>query len=102
MQFPYVISLDLLNNERFQYFTAFSSTNQLEEIFIQQTALLHRFFGVVFEKNKKGEDINLIKEIKEYKRRLFLDIDKKLANFQEKLEEMEEMKKKLSEIFKNF
>ena len=44
MQFPYVISLDLLNNEKFQYFTAFSSTNQMEEIFINLVALLHRFF----------------------------------------------------------
>ena len=107
MQFPYVISLDLLNNEKFQYFTAFSSTNQMEEIFINLVALLHRFFSDIFkekeEKDKEGqENINLIEEIKEYKRRMFLDIDKKLSQFQEKFDEMEEMKNKLSSIFKIF
>ena len=104
MQFPYVISLDLLNNERFQYFTAFSSTNQLEEIFISHVSLLHRFFGAVFEttKEKNEEDANLIEEIKEYKRRLFLDIDKKVVIFEERFQQMEELKMKLSEIFKNF
>jgi len=105
MQFPYVISLDLLNNERFQYFTAFSSTNSLEEIFIHQVALCHRFFSEIFKdenKDEKDENTNLIEEIKEYKRRMFSDIDKKLSVFQEKFEEIEEIKTKLSAIFKNF
>ena len=104
MQFPYVISLDLLNNEKFQYFTAFSSTNQMEEIFINLVALLHRFFSDIFkEKQEKNEeDTNLIEEIKEYKRRLFLDIDKKVVIFEERFQQMEELKMKLSEIFKNF
>ena len=100
MQFPYVISLDLLNNEKFQYFTAFSSTNQTEEIFINLVALLHRFFSDIFK--EKEEDTNLIEEIKEYKRRLFIDIDKKISILSEKFEEFDEMKTKLSQIFKNF
>ena len=111
MQFPYVISLDLLNNERFQYFTAFSSTNVIEETFINQVALLHRFFSDIFTdtKDKRNanegqneEAANLIEEIKEYKRRMFSDLDKKLAVFSEKFEEIEEMKTKLSAIFRNF
>ena len=113
MQFPYVISLDLLNNERFQYFTAFSSTNVIEENFINQVSLLHRFFSDIFtdikdkgkrnEKEEKDEEAaNLIEEIKEYKRRMFSDLDKKLASFSEKFEEIEEMKTKLSAIFRNF
>ena len=113
MQFPYVISLDLLNNERFQYFTAFSSTNVIEEIFINQVSLLHRFFSDIFsDTNDKGkrnaneekneEAANLIEEIKEYKRRMFSDLDKKLAAFSKKFEEIEEMKTKLSAIFRNF
>ena len=103
MQFPYVISLDLLNNEKFQYFTAFSSTNQTEEIFINLVALLHRFFSDIFK--EKEENTNLIEEIKEYKRRLFIDIDKKISILSEKFEkfeEFDEMKTKLSQIFKNF
>ena len=106
MQFPYVISLDLLNNEKFQYFTAFSSTNQTEEIFITLVALLHRFFSDIFkekeEEEQEKENVNLIEEIKEYKRRLFIDIDKKISVLSEKFEEFDEMKTKLSQIFKNF
>ena len=106
MQFPYVISLDLLNNERFQYFTAFSSTNQLEEIFIEQVSMLHRFFSDIFSIEKvegsKNEHTKLIEEIKEYKRRLFSDLDNKISVFQEKFEEIEEIKTKLSAIFRNF
>ena len=104
MQFPYVISLDLLDNERFQYFTSFSSTNVIEENFINLVALLHRFFSPIFEKekNKNEEAANLIEEIKEYKRRMFSDMDKKLAAFSKKFEEIEEMKTKLSAIFRNF
>ena len=113
MQFPYVISLDLLNNERIQFFTAFSSTNVIEEIFINQVSLLHRFFSDIFidtkDKGKRNENeekneeaANLIEEIKEYKRRLFMDMDKKLAAFSKKFEEIEEMKTKLSAIFRNF
>ena len=106
MQFPYVISLDLLNNERFQYFTAFSSTNQLEEIFIEQVSMLHRFFSDIFSIEKvegsKNEHTKLIEEIKEYKRRLFSDLDNKISVFQEKFEEIEEIKTKLSSIFKIF
>ena len=111
MQFPYVISLDLLDNERFQYFTSFSSTNVIEEIFINQVSLLHRFFSDIFSdtkdkrnanEEKNEEAANLIEEIKEYKRRMFSDLDKKLASFSEKFEEIEEMKTKLSAIFRNF
>lgn len=100
MQFPYVISLDLLNNERFQYFTAFSSVNAMEEIFISHVSLLHRFYSEVFEKKEDNE--SLIDEIKEYKRRLFIDVDKKLAILDKKFEEVEDIKNKLSSIFKNF
>ena len=107
MQFPYVISLDLLNNERFQYFTAFSSTNMIEEIFIRHVSLLHKFFSEVFENKKEKKEMHeeaahLIEEIKEYKRRMFSDLDKKLAVFSEKFDEIEELKMKLSAIFRNF
>lgn len=118
MQFPYVISLDLLNNERFQYFTSFSSVNIIEEIFISHVSLLHKFFGAIFEDKKQETEKenkekkenkenntnpeNLIEEIKEYKRRLFMDIDKKVSIFDKKFEEIEEIQKKLSLIFKNF
>jgi hypothetical protein len=104
MQLPYVVSLELLNNEKFQYFTAFSSTNPIEEIFILHVSTLHRFFSDVFKEEKKDEkeDENLIEEIKEYKRRMFIDIDKKLSILNDKFDQIEELKMKLSSIFKNF
>lgn len=101
LQFPYVVSLDLLDNERLKYFMEIRYMNDLEKSFVEQVSLLHRYFSEIFDMRTEIID-KVIEEIKEYKKRLFLDIDKKIAGVQSDISELKEMKTKLKEIFKGF
>ena len=97
LQFPYNVSLSLLEVEKFKYFTSFSPVNKLEICFLEQVSLLHRYFSEIFNDDKKEEVF--VQEIRQYKKRILSDVDKKLLSFQS---EVEELKSKLSEIFRNF
>jgi len=96
LEFPFTISLDLLSNKMFSYFTSFNPTNLNEKSFFKQVSLLHRFFSTIFNSNNDisykeeisyKEDILKIlnqeldktaKDIKEFKRKLLLDVNEKI------------------------
>jgi hypothetical protein len=99
LQFPYIISLDLLNNSKFKHFTSFSYTNNLQKCFVEQVSYLHRYFSDIFDDVHLEE---IFHEIRDYKKRLILDIDKKIGPFQKDIEDIKELKKKLEGIFKDF
>ena len=111
LEFPFVISLDLLTNEMFLYFTNFSPTNSLEKSFIKQVSLLHRYFSTIFVSDNNDNDNdndydnslnekkvkelvkelideevkNIAKDIKEFKRKLLEDVKRETSSFKEKL-----------------
>jgi len=89
LEFPFTISLELLNNDMFKYFTNFNPTNSLEKSFIKQVSLLHRYFSTIFENENNDKDLEetikelidseikeIAKDIKEFKKRLLADVNK--------------------------
>ena len=89
LEFPFTISLELLNNDMFKYFTNFNPTNSLEKSFIKQVSLLHRYFSNIFENENNDKDLEetikelidseikeIAKDIKEFKKRLLADVNK--------------------------
>ena len=100
LKFPYQISKNLINNDALKRFTEFSYTNTLEKSFISQVSLFHRYFSEIF-----NETDTIIEEIIEYKRRLILDLNKKiealeLDKLQSDIKEVKDIKEKLSNLFK--
>lgn len=104
LDFPYTISLELLTNTKFKWFTSFSATNDIENSFMEQVSKLHRYFSPIFDDvDDKIDDI--LREIREYKRRLFADLDKRaelLELYKQDIEYIKEMRTKLETIFKIF
>jgi len=82
LEFPYYIDLHLLTNEKLKYFTSFSAMNNLEDSFLEQVCIFHRFFSQIFREDvvETGiQEINnevdkLVEEVKEYKRKFLKDI----------------------------
>ena len=124
LEFPFTISLELLNNDMFKYFTNFNPTNNLEKSFIKQVSLLHRYFSTIFEDEKdinskdinskdiNSKDINgnedLEEKIKELVDIEIKEIAKEIKEFKKRLladvnknkkEIKEEIKNKFSKIF---
>ena len=104
LEFPFSISLELLDNRMFKYFTDFAPTNALEKSFVKQVSLLHRYFSTIFEDKKENtdnfQDINklikekiddevkeLSKDIKEFKKRLLADLKNKNETLRKEIKE---------------
>ncbi len=108
LEFPYTISLSLLSNEKFKYFTSFSPTSKLEVSFVEQVSLLHRYFSDIF--SDTGEQ-DFVYQIRQYKRRILSDVEKRLSPLQDlkseiddlksEFQSIKELKNKLFAIFKN-
>ncbi len=112
LEFPYTVSLSLLSNEKFKYFTSFSPTSKLEVSFIDQVSLLHRYFSDIFSDGRDEQDF--VHQIRQYKRRILSDVEKRLSplqdlkteveelrNLKNEVEELRNLKNKLFAIFKN-
>jgi hypothetical protein len=102
LNFPFEMSLDLLDNKKLRYFTSFSPNNYIEESWLKQVSTFHRNFSLILKKDTEKEDIQnkvenevkkgiekinkevdiLIKEVKEFKKRMISDYKKKETNFQ--------------------
>lgn len=99
LDFPYTISMELLEMKYIKEFLETVPLNSLEDSFLEQISLLQRYFFNVITNKKQGdmsefeerclEEENkrkevmremeaLIEEIKEYKRKMISDIDKRL------------------------
>lgn len=104
LEFPYEISLEILSNKMFSYFTSFSPMNPLENSFMKQVSTFHRYFSKIFENDVEDEGIKkinnevdkLVSEIKEYKRKFFKDND--LKEIKKDVINIKNALKKLSEI----
>jgi len=99
LDFPYTISMELLEMRYIKEFLETVPLNSLEDSFLEQISLLQRYFFNVITNKKQGEMSEfeercleeekkrkevmgemeaLIEEIKEYKRKMISDIDKRL------------------------
>ena len=105
LDFPYEISLDLLTNKMFIYFTSFTPINPLEISFKKQVSTFHRYFSKIFEnedqidegiKKINDEVDKLVSEINEYKRKFIKDND--LKEIKKDLANIKSALKKLSDI----
>jgi hypothetical protein len=104
LDFPYTISLELLNNTKFKWFTSFSPTNDIEKSFMEQVSKLHRYFSPIFDDTDDKID-DIFNEIREYKKRLFADLDKRAELFainKQDIDYIKDMRTKLETIFKIF
>lgn len=101
LDFPYNVSLDLLFNTKIKWFTSFSPTNDMEKSFMEQVSKLHRYFSPIFDDTDDKID-DIFNEIREYKKRLFADLDKRIILFQNDLEYIKDLRTKLETIFKIF